>query len=98
MVRFVISCIVEPLLTRRVNSITSTIIGIFIHEHVNLPWFWMSATHVTMSKPGNSWSSIPVTDTFLPVLSRTQTSAPAKTPLATLSTKDNSQGQAQDYQ
>ena len=45
---------------------------------LTLPWLvWMSATQVTISKPGSSWSSIPVTDTFQPVLSRTQTSAPA---------------------
>ena len=56
---------------------------------LTFPWLvWMSATQVTISRPGNSWSSIPVTDTFLPVLSRTQTSSPARPPLAPLSTGD----------
>ena len=37
MMGFVITCIVEPLnLTRGVNSVTSAMIGIFMHEHVDL--------------------------------------------------------------
>ena len=49
---------------------------------LTLPWLaWMGATHVTMSRPGNSWSSMPVTDTFLPVFSRIWTSTPAQPPL-----------------
>ena len=46
---------------------------------LTLPWLvCASAAQVTMSRPGSSWSSVPVTETFLPVLSRTQTPAPAK--------------------
>ena len=56
---------------------------------LTLSWLvCMSATQVTMSRPGSSWSSIAVTEAFLPVLSRTQTSAPARPPLAPLSTRD----------
>ena len=43
-----------------------------MHEHANFVMVGLDcATHVIMSQQGNSWSSIPVTDTFLPVLSRT---------------------------
>ena len=43
-----------------------------MHEHVNFAMIGLYECHTeTMSRPGNSWSSIPVTDTSLPVLSRT---------------------------
>ena len=87
MKRLVITCVVEPFnLTWWMNGVGSTIICIFMQNHVDLTM--MRATQVTISRPGNSWSSIPVTGTFLPVLSRMQTAAPAKPSLATLSTRD----------
>ena len=53
-----------------------------MHSHVDLTMMvWNRATQITISRPGNSWSSIPVTET---VLLRTWTSAPAKPLLAPL--------------
>ena len=46
------------------------------------------AAQVTMSNPGSSWLSIPVTETFLPVLSNILTSDPGRPPLAPLSIRD----------
>ena len=54
-----------------------------------LPWLvWRRAAQVTMSNPGSSWLSMPVTETVLPVLSKILTSDPARPPLAPLSIRD----------
>ena len=54
-----------------------------------LPWLvGRRAAQVTMSKPGSSWLSMPVTETVLPVLSKILTSEPARPPLAPLSIRD----------
>ena len=46
---------------------------IFMNNHVDLTMVGLDESNtVTISKPGNSWSSMPVTDTFCPVLSRMQ--------------------------
>ena len=90
MMRFFITCVVKLFyLTWRIDGIASSIVGVFMCEHVDFAMVGLYeciTIQVTMFRPGNSWSSIPVTETFLPVLSRTQTSAPARPPLVPLST------------
>ena len=80
---FVITGVLEPFnLTWRVDGVASTIIGIFMHDENHFTMIGMGrVAHVTMSNPGGSWLSMPVTETVLPVLSKSLTSEPARPPL-----------------
>ena len=87
---FVITGVLEPFnLTWRVDGVASTIIGILMHDENHFAMVGMEEGSTgTMSNPGSSWLSTPVTETVLPVLSKILTSDPARPPLAPLSIRD----------
>ena len=67
---FVITDVLKPFnLTWRVDGVASTIIGILMHDEDHFAMVGREE-QVTMSNPGSSWLSMPVTEIVLPVLSK----------------------------
>ena len=87
---FVITGIVKPLdLARRVDGVSSAIIGILMHDEDHFAMIGMEEGSTgNNSKPGSSWLPMPVTETVHPFLSKILTSEPARPPLAPLSIRD----------